>query len=70
MPLSSSTGVFGDGPRVVVSSLGLRSLLLYYDTTDHYSYDGLPPDEIVANVQSALQDLGYYLYEVDGIFGH
>ncbi len=34
-----------------------------------YCYDGLPPDEIVANVQSALQDLGYYLYEVDGIFG-
>ena len=34
-----------------------------------YGYDGLPPDEIVANVQSALQDFGYYLYEVDGILG-
>lgn len=34
-----------------------------------YGYGGLLPDEIVANVQSALQDLGYYPYEVDGIFG-
>ena len=34
-----------------------------------YGYDGLLPDEVVANVQSALQDLGYYLYEVDGILG-
>ncbi len=34
-----------------------------------YGYGDLLPDEIVANVQSALQDLGYYLYEVDGIFG-
>ena len=34
-----------------------------------YGFDGLLPDEVVANVQSALQDLGYYPYEVDGIFG-
>jgi hypothetical protein len=34
-----------------------------------YGYDGLPVDEIIANVQAALQDLGYYLYEVDGVFG-
>ena len=34
-----------------------------------YGYDGLLPDEIVANVQSVLQDLGYYPYEVDGVFG-
>jgi len=34
-----------------------------------YGFDGLLPDEVIANVQSALQDLGYYPYEVDGIFG-
>ena len=34
-----------------------------------YGYDGLPPDEVVANVQSELQRLGYYSYAVDGILG-
>ena len=34
-----------------------------------YGYDGLLPDEIVANVQSELQRLGYFPYEVDGVFG-
>ena len=34
-----------------------------------YGYDGLLPDETIAEVQSALQELGYYPYEVDGIFG-
>lgn len=48
-----------------------------YDSSySYYEYDGpiygsgdLLPDEIVANVQSELQRLGYYPYEVDGIFG-
>lgn len=34
-----------------------------------YGYDGLPPDEIVANVQSELQRLGYFPYAVDGKMG-
>ena len=34
-----------------------------------YSYNGLAPDEIVANVQRELQRLGYYNDAVDGIFG-
>jgi hypothetical protein len=34
-----------------------------------YGYDGLPPDEAVANVQSELQTLGYYTYAVDGVLG-
>jgi hypothetical protein len=34
-----------------------------------YGYDGLLPDEIIANVQAELQRLGYYPYEADGIFG-
>lgn len=31
-----------------------------------YGYDGLPPDQEIANVQGALQRLGYYQYAVDG----
>jgi Putative peptidoglycan binding domain len=34
-----------------------------------YGYDGLPPDQVVANVQGALQQLGYYHDAVDGIIG-
>lgn len=45
----------------------------YYASYDYdgpiYGYDGLLPDEIVANVQSELQRLGYFPYEVDGVFG-
>jgi peptidoglycan hydrolase-like protein with peptidoglycan-binding domain len=29
----------------------------------------MPPDEVIANVQSALQQLGYYTYAVDGKMG-
>src|SRR6266496_6615893 len=42
----------------------------------NYSYDGpiygnddLPPDQIIANVQYALQQLGYYSEAVDGVLG-
>jgi len=45
----------------------------YYDYYDYdgpiYGYDGLPPDEIVANVQFELQRLGYYDNAVDGTLG-
>ena len=34
-----------------------------------YGYDGLPPDQIVANVQYALQQLGYFSEAVDGVLG-
>jgi hypothetical protein len=34
-----------------------------------YGYDGLPPDEVIANVQGELQSLGYYSYGIDGILG-
>ena len=34
-----------------------------------YGCNGLLPDEIVANVQRELQRLGYFPYEVDGVFG-
>jgi hypothetical protein len=42
----------------------------YYDYNGPiYGYDGLQPDEVIANVQAALQQLGYYAYTVDGVLG-
>ena len=47
-----------------------------YDPNANYAYDGpiygyneLPPDQVVANVQAALQEQGYYTGEVDGLLG-
>ena len=34
-----------------------------------YAYNSLPPDQVVANVQTALQEQGYYQGEVDGLLG-
>ena len=34
-----------------------------------YAYDDLPPDQVVANVQAALQQDGYYDGDVDGDLG-
>jgi hypothetical protein len=34
-----------------------------------YAYNNLPPDQVVSNVQSALQAEGYYQGEVDGLLG-
>ena len=34
-----------------------------------YGYDGLPPDQVIANVQAALQREGYYQGVVDGMLG-
>jgi len=34
-----------------------------------YGYDGLPPDQIIANVQYALQQLGYCAEAADGVLG-
>jgi putative peptidoglycan binding protein len=42
----------------------------YYDYNGPiYGYDGLQPDEVIADVQAALQQLGYYAYAVDGVLG-
>jgi hypothetical protein len=42
----------------------------YYDyNSPIYGYDALRPDEVIANVQAALQQLGYYAYAVDGVLG-
>lgn len=47
-----------------------------YDPEAHYAYDGpiyayndLPPDQVVANAQAALQPHGYYQAETDGLLG-
>jgi hypothetical protein len=34
-----------------------------------YAYNNLPPDQVIANVQTALQEQGYYQGEVDGVLG-
>ena len=34
-----------------------------------YAYNDLPPDQVIANVQAALQQQGYYQGEVDGVLG-
>ena len=34
-----------------------------------YAYNDLPPDQVVANVQTALQEQGYYQGEIDGMLG-
>src|SRR5213596_294933 len=47
-----------------------------YNPSAYYAYDGpiyaynsLPPDQVIANVQAALQQQGYYQSEVDGLLG-
>ena len=34
-----------------------------------YAHNRLPPDQVIANVQAALQQQGYYRGEVDGLIG-
>jgi hypothetical protein len=34
-----------------------------------YAYNNLPPDQVIANVQAALQEQGYYHGDVDGLLG-
>jgi hypothetical protein len=47
-----------------------------YDPNAHYAYDGpiyayngLPPDQVIVDVQEALQKQRYYRGEVDGLLG-
>ncbi|HVF70103.1 MAG TPA: peptidoglycan-binding protein [Chthoniobacterales bacterium] len=45
----------------------------YYTTYTYdepiYGYDNLEPGQVIANVQAALQEQGYYQDEVDGLIG-
>jgi Putative peptidoglycan binding domain len=49
---------------------GYDPLQTYYDYDGPvYTYSNLLPDEVIANVQTALQDAGYYLGEITGSLG-
>ena len=49
----------------------------YEPSAQYYVYDGpiyagreaAPPDQVIAEVQAALQQMGYYRGEVDGLLG-
>ena len=49
----------------------------YDPAAQYYAYDGPiyvgqraePPDQVIADVQAALKDMGYYGGEVDGLLG-
>jgi hypothetical protein len=49
----------------------------YDNSHEYYAYDApiyvgksaLPPDRVIADVQAALQEMGYYTGEVDGLLG-
>jgi hypothetical protein len=41
----------------------------YFYNGPIYGYHGLPPDQVIANVQASLQQQGYYHGEVDGLLG-
>jgi hypothetical protein len=49
----------------------------YDSAAQYYAYDApiyvgssaVPPDRVIANVQAALQEMGYYQGEVDGLLG-
>jgi hypothetical protein len=49
----------------------------YSPSAEYYAYDGpiyvgqraVPPDQVIADVQAALQEMGYYRGEVDGLAG-
>ena len=51
-------------------ALGYDPYYSYYASDDPIlAYDGLSPDQIIANVQNALQAEGYYPYAADGVMG-
>ncbi len=49
---------------------GYYSAFSYYPYNGPiYAYNNLPPDQVIANVQSTLQARGYYHGEIDGTLG-
>jgi hypothetical protein len=49
---------------------GYDSTAAYYPYNGPiYAYHNLPPDQVIANVQSTLQAQGYYQGEIDGMLG-
>jgi len=49
---------------------GYNSAFAYYPYNGPiYAYNNLPPDQVIANVQSTLQAQGYYRGTIDGVLG-
>ena len=46
-----------------------RTVSYSYDGPIYTGYDYVAPDQVIINVQFALQDLGYYAGATDGILG-
>lgn len=69
--LCFSMGAIGAGKVVGGSRRGVTTRTIHTMLYDGpiYGYDGLPPDQVVANVQGALQRLGYYQGAIDGVLG-
>jgi hypothetical protein len=40
-----------------------------YDAPIYVGHNSRPPDQVIADVQAVLQDMGYYTGEVDGLLG-
>ena len=54
--------------QLLVSGMGLHTAHNYYPYDGPiYAYSGLAPDQVVANVQAALQALGYYDGPINGL---
>jgi len=65
-----STGYYFLDGSYWYPAYGYDPLQSYYDYDGPvYTYSNLLPDEVIANVQTALQDAGYYLGEITGSLG-
>lgn len=65
-----STGYYFLDGSYWYPAYGYDPLNSYYDYDGPvYTYSNLLPDEVIANVQTALQDAGYYYGEITGSLG-
>ncbi len=65
-----STGYYFLDGSYWYPAYGYDPLQTYYDYDGPiYTYSNLLPDEVIANVQTALQDAGYYFGEITGSLG-
>jgi hypothetical protein len=65
-----STGYYFLDGSYWYPAFGYDPLNSYYDYDGPvYTYSNLLPDEVIANVQTALQDAGYYYGEITGSLG-
>jgi len=65
-----TTGCYFQDGSYWYPAWGYDPLQSYYDYDGPiYTYSDLLPDEVIANVQTALQDTGYYYGEITGSLG-